>query len=187
VVLRRRWTIAEKLRVIEESSLPGMSVSFVARKYGIAPNQVFRWRKLMSNGGKVAIQADNQVVSSAEAKALKKLIRNLERLLDRNTIEVEILKEACDIARGKTDLAFAVAVRGRFPMKRISESLKVSRSRLAERLGGAPAVRAPRYGKGQDEGCFIISVLFWMNARPTAIDGFRHNSIPSWGLKAAHR
>lgn len=101
MVQRRRWTIAEKLRVVEESSLPGMSVSFVARKYGIAPNLVFRWRKLMSDGGKVAIQADDQVVSVAEAKALKKRIRDLERLLGRKTMEVEILKEAIDIAREK--------------------------------------------------------------------------------------
>lgn len=101
MVQRRRWTIAEKLRVVEESSLPRMSVSFVARKYGIAPNLVFRWRKLMSDGGKVAIQADDRVVSVAEAKALKKRIRDLERLLGRKTMEVEILKEAIDIAREK--------------------------------------------------------------------------------------
>ena len=101
MVQRRRWTIAEKLRVVEESSLPGMSVSFVARKYGIAPNLVFRWRKLMSDGGKVAIQADDRVVSVAEANALKKRIRDLERLLGRKTMEVEILKEAIDIAREK--------------------------------------------------------------------------------------
>ena len=36
-------------------------------------------------------------------------------------------------------------------MKRISESLQVSRSRLAERLTGSPPVRAPRYEKEQDE------------------------------------
>ena len=55
----------------------------------------------MSDGGKVAIQADDQVVSAAEAKALKKRIRDLERLLGRKTMEVEILKEAIDIAREK--------------------------------------------------------------------------------------
>lgn len=151
VVQRRRWAIGEKLWVIEESSLPSMSVSFVARKYGIAPNQVFRWRKLMSDGGKVAIQADDQVVSTAEAQTLKKRIRDLERLLGRKTMEVEILKEAIAIAREKTDLAFAVAVRGRFPMKRVAESLHVSRSRLTERLDGPPPARASRYEKEQDE------------------------------------
>ncbi len=100
-VQRRRWTLAEKLRIVEESSQPGMSVSYVARKHGIAPNLLFRWRKLMNEGGKTAIQANDQVVSAAEARAMKKRIRELERLLGRKTMEVEILKEAMEIAREK--------------------------------------------------------------------------------------
>ncbi len=100
-VQRRRWTLAEKLRIVEESSQPGMSVSFVARKYGIAPNLLFRWRKLMSEGGRKAIEANDTVVSSAEARAMKKRIRELERLLGKKTMEVEILREAIEIAREK--------------------------------------------------------------------------------------
>jgi transposase len=96
VVQRRRWTIAEKLRVIEETSLPRMRVSFVARKYGIAPNQVFRWRKLMSDGGKVAIQTDDQVESAAEAKALKKRNRDLEWLSDNGSCYTA--KETVEVA-----------------------------------------------------------------------------------------
>jgi transposase len=100
-VQRRRWPLAEKLRIVEESSRPGMSVSYVARKHGIAPNQLFHWRKLMSEGGKVAVQADDQVVSASEARALKKRVRELERLLGKKTMEVEILKEGIKIAREK--------------------------------------------------------------------------------------
>jgi transposase len=100
-VQRRRWTLDEKLRIVEESSLPGMSVSYVARKHGIAPSLLFRWRKLMSEGGRTAVKANDQVVSKAEAKAMKKRIRELERLLGRKTMEVEILKEAVEIAREK--------------------------------------------------------------------------------------
>ena len=59
MVQRRRWPLAEKLRIVEETLLPGMSVSFVARKHGVAPNLLFRWRKLMSEGGKTAVQADD--------------------------------------------------------------------------------------------------------------------------------
>lgn len=101
MVQRRRWTLAEKIRIVAEASQPGMSVSYVARQYGIAPNLLFRWRKLMSEGGKVAVQADDQVVSAGEARALKKRVRDLERLLGKKTMEVEILKEALDIAREK--------------------------------------------------------------------------------------
>ena len=101
MVQRRRWPLADKLRIVEESSRPGMSVSYVARKHGIAPNQLFHWRKLMSEGGKVAVQADDQVVSASENRALKKRVRELERLLGKKTMEVEILKEAIEIAREK--------------------------------------------------------------------------------------
>ena len=100
-VERRRWPLAEKLRIVEESSRPGMSVSYVARKYGVAPSLLFRWRKLMSEGGKVAVQADEEVVSASENRALKKRVRELERLLGKKTMEVEILKEAIEIAREK--------------------------------------------------------------------------------------
>ena len=100
-VERRRWPLAEKLRIVEESSRPGMSVSYVARKYGVAPNLLFRWRKLMSEGGKVAVQADEEVVSASENRALKKRVRELERLLGKKTMEVEILKEGSKIAREK--------------------------------------------------------------------------------------
>lgn len=100
-VERRRWPLAEKLRIVEESSRPGMSVSYVARKYGVAPSLLFRWRKLMSEGGKVAVQADEEVVSASENRALKKRVRELERLLGKKTMEVEILKEGIKIAREK--------------------------------------------------------------------------------------
>jgi transposase len=100
-VQRRRWTLAEKLSVVEESSQPGMSVSFIARRHGIAPNLLFRWRKLMSDGGKEAVRVDDLVVGASGLKVLKRRIRELERLLGKKTMEVEILKEAIEIAREK--------------------------------------------------------------------------------------
>jgi transposase len=98
---RRRWSLDEKLRAVDESSIPGVTVSFVARKYGISPSQLFRWRKLMAEGGKVAVGADDAVVSAQEQRELKRRIRDLERALGRKTLEVEILKEAIEVAREK--------------------------------------------------------------------------------------
>lgn len=98
---RRRWTPEEKRLMVEEAESPGMSVSAVARKYGIHPNQLFRWRKLMYEGALSAVKAGEAVVPSSEVKSLKKRIRELERLLGRKTMEVEILKEAMEIAREK--------------------------------------------------------------------------------------
>ena len=98
---RRRWSLGEKLKAVEESRLPGMSVSYVARKYGIAPSLLFRWRKLMAEGGQEAVRSDDAVVSAAEVRGLKKRIRELERVLGKKTLENEILTEAVKLAHEK--------------------------------------------------------------------------------------
>ena len=55
----------------------------------------------MSEGGREAVRADDEVVPASEARRLEEKVRELERLLGRKTMEVEILKEALDLARSK--------------------------------------------------------------------------------------
>jgi len=98
---RRRWTPEEKRALLEEAEHPGSSVSAVARKYGVNPNQLFHWRKLMREGALVAVGADDHVVPASEVKQLKSQIRELERLLGKKTMETEILRDAIRIAREK--------------------------------------------------------------------------------------
>jgi len=47
---RRRRSIAEKRRIVEETLAPGASVARVARAHGINANQVFGWRRLYLAG-----------------------------------------------------------------------------------------------------------------------------------------
>ena len=42
---RRRWSLADKERIVAESLAPGASVSRVARRYELHPSQVFCWRR----------------------------------------------------------------------------------------------------------------------------------------------
>jgi transposase-like protein len=101
VARRRRFAMDQKLAVVAETMQPGMSISYVARRHGLSPSLVSRWRRLMSEGGKQAIRAEEEVVSASEARKLEDRVRELERLLGRKTMEVEILKEALDLARTK--------------------------------------------------------------------------------------
>lgn len=98
---RRRWSAGEKKAIVEESEQPGMSISAVARKYGLHPNQLFKWRRLIHEGALSAVKAGEAVVPVSEAKELRLRVRELERLLGRKTMEVEILKDAIRIAREK--------------------------------------------------------------------------------------
>ena len=47
---RRRYSLAEKQRIIEETRAPGASVADVARTHGINANIVFGWRRLAQRG-----------------------------------------------------------------------------------------------------------------------------------------
>jgi transposase len=91
---RRHWSTREKLQMIEASALPGESISSVARRHGVAANLLYRWRRLMTEGGAVAVDADadDQVTSNQDVRKLEERVRELERLLGRKTIGVEILR-----------------------------------------------------------------------------------------------
>ena len=42
---RRRWSVDEKARIVEETLAPGAVVSEVARRHGLSPQQLFGWRR----------------------------------------------------------------------------------------------------------------------------------------------
>ena len=42
---RRRWSAAEKARIIEEALAPGAVVSEIARRHGMSPQHLFTWRR----------------------------------------------------------------------------------------------------------------------------------------------
>jgi transposase len=91
---RRYWSTEQKLRIIEQSFESGETVSSVARRHGVAANLLYRWRRLMSEGGATAVGSDEPVVGSSEVRKLEDRVRELERLLGRKTMENEILRKA---------------------------------------------------------------------------------------------
>jgi transposase len=97
---RRRRTPAEKLAIVAETYEPGVTVSLVARRHGIAPNQLFLWRRLVSQGALTATQSEEVVVPASEYRSLQSQVRELQRLLGKKTLEAEILKEALEVAAG---------------------------------------------------------------------------------------
>jgi transposase len=98
---RRRWSAEEKAAMVHETYAPGMSVSLVARRHGIAPNQLFRWRRLYAEGALSAVGAGEEVVPASEYRGLQSQVRELQRLLGKKTLENEILREALDLVQQK--------------------------------------------------------------------------------------
>lgn len=104
---RRRKTPHEKITIIQQTIEPGMSVSRVVRQHGIQPSLLFKWKKQYQEGSLTAVAAGEDVVPASELTAAMKQIRELQRLLGKKTMEVEILKEAVEYGQSRKWIAHA--------------------------------------------------------------------------------
>jgi transposase InsO family protein len=62
---RRRWTASEKVRIVEETFEPGLTVSVVARRHGVAPNHGLLLDRHVGgverrHDGRIAVDARNR-------------------------------------------------------------------------------------------------------------------------------
>ena len=89
---KRRRTVNERREIVEETLLPGASVSRVARRHDVNANQVFYWRKLYREGqlgSRTATQLVSvKVANDRSAKAVKE-----DDFLPRaGTLEIKLAK-----------------------------------------------------------------------------------------------
>ena len=98
---KRKFKADEKRKMVEEASAPGQSISSVARRYGLSPSLLFRWRRLAEMGSMSSLDADEEVVAESEVKTLRNQVRELQRLLGKKVQENEILQDALRLSREK--------------------------------------------------------------------------------------
>ena len=114
---RRRWSRDEKLRIVAESAQPGRTASQVARDRGIAPGQLFTWRRqLLSEAlaggvvgdGFVAVAIANEPVAAACAglavvgeRAIEIRLPNGVVIGVSNGVEVEPLRRVLSALAGR--------------------------------------------------------------------------------------
>jgi len=98
---RKRWSAAEKKAIVQETFEAGRSVSYVVRLHGIAPSQLFYWRRRKEEGALTGVGSEEAVVPVSQLKAVEARIRQLERIIGQKTVDIEILKEAVMLRREK--------------------------------------------------------------------------------------
>jgi transposase len=90
----RRFTLSEKMAIVRESMVPGVSSTHVARRHHIAVNVLYYWRKAYKD----VVDADlTQAALGADTEKeiadLRLQVRNLERILGQRTLEIALLRE----------------------------------------------------------------------------------------------
>jgi transposase len=106
---RRRWSREEKLRIVAESAQPGCTTSQVARDHGIAPGQLFLWRRQLlaeaiANGAAAdafvpvtiatepAMATMPAAAASSDARAIEIRLPNGIVIVVGNAVEAEALR-----------------------------------------------------------------------------------------------
>jgi transposase-like protein len=56
---RKRYTAEEKIKIFREVLEDGRSISAVAEKYGLSPNNIFTWRKQLFESGVRLFEINN--------------------------------------------------------------------------------------------------------------------------------
>ncbi len=91
---RRRWSDAEKARIVEEAVAPGAVVSQIARRHGMAPQHLFTWirqaRRTLSPPEGSAPLFVPALVEAAPATLRPASRPRRARGQDRTAIELEI-------------------------------------------------------------------------------------------------
>jgi len=78
---RKRYTAEDKIKILREVLEDGKSISQVSEKYGLSPNNIFKWRKQLFEDGintfqvkrtDISNKAEDRKVAALEEKVKQK-------------------------------------------------------------------------------------------------------------------
>jgi transposase len=93
----RRLFTAEFKRTQTDRLLRGeITASELSRELGVARSLIQRWKYLATRGAEATVGSNGDVIPLAELRAAQARIKELERLVGKQTMEIEILRAARD-------------------------------------------------------------------------------------------
>ena len=98
---RKHFSAEEKLSIVQASYEVGNTIARVSREYDVGASTLVKWRRNALEGSLMGVKDDDVGISGTEAKKLKKEIEQLQKLLGKKSLQIEILQEAIELAREK--------------------------------------------------------------------------------------
>jgi transposase len=93
---RRMFTPEFKREQIERVLRGELTISELGRELQISRALLARWKSLVTSGAETAVEANEEVVPASELKAAQQKIRELERIIGKQAVDLEILRAARD-------------------------------------------------------------------------------------------
>jgi putative transposase len=100
--IRKRYTAEEKIKILREVLEDGKPISQVAEHYALHPNNIFKWRKQLFEGGIQAFQVQRADIS---AKADERRLAALEqKLKEKDEVIAELVGELLGLKKKNSGL-----------------------------------------------------------------------------------
>ncbi len=96
---RRVFTSEFKRTTVERIRSGESTVAEVAREMDIQPTVIRRWIKLSEGGSTAAVEAGESVVPLSRVRDLEKQIKELQRLVGKQAMTIEILEAAREVVK----------------------------------------------------------------------------------------
>lgn len=85
----RKWTPVQKMAIVMEGLKGHTTVADICRNHGISQTQYYKWRDQFMEGGRQRLSSKPGANGSPD----KAKIKELERIIGRQTVTIEILKK----------------------------------------------------------------------------------------------
>ena len=92
-IIRRRFTKAQKLEIVNESLDPSVNLKELGKRYSIHANTISKWRRELASYQEAAFPGNGNEILSEEQRELKRLRKELAE----SKLSIEILKKAVGI------------------------------------------------------------------------------------------
>jgi transposase len=96
---RRVFNTEFKRTTVQRILTGEKTVAELSRELDIAPSVIRNWKRFAEAGATTAVQASEDVVPASHLREAYAKIRELERLLGKKQMEIEILQAAQDVVK----------------------------------------------------------------------------------------
>src|SRR5712691_3050654 len=125
---RRLFSVQFKRETVGRITSGERTLAELSRELEIAPAVLRNWMRLVDRGGTTAVAAGEEVVPASRVRKLEQQVKQLQRLVGKQAMTIEILEAARDLVKKKSTLVQRIrSVTGR-PMAAVCRTLRVAGS-----------------------------------------------------------
>lgn len=96
---RRVFSADFKRETVGRISSGEKTLAELSRELQVAPAVIRNWMKLVERGGTTAVAAGEDVVPASRVRDLEQQVRELQRIIGKQAVTIEILEAARDLVK----------------------------------------------------------------------------------------